>query len=304
MPEYLVGTDGWDSFKVSRMRSLKDYSSLFNFVEVNRTFYEYPDNQLVEAWREVVPKSFTFSVRCHQDLTHKIGLKPINQAYEVFYQMRTYCDKLGSQYLVLETPADYAIDIDCLRDARDFFSSLDLEGIVLVWEYRAPITQMVTNLMLDFNVIKCVDLSRERPSNNMAVTYSRLFGKGQHNIYQFTDEELVEIDHNAQGTDSKTVILSYQSLRMNTDALRFKGYKATGSFQPVTSRIGADSAQTVLSEDSKFPTTKSELIVEQGWKVIDASEDKRVHLSEVLNKIPNKIYFSLDEVINELRTIL
>jgi hypothetical protein len=91
---------------------------------------------------------------------------------------------------------------------------------------------------------------------------------------------------------------------MNSDAVRFKEYKRTGSFIPVTAFTGADSAKAVLAEDAKFPITKSELIVEQGWKVIDASQDRRVHLSEVLIKIPDKTYSSLNEVMSELRVVI
>lgn len=304
MPEYLVGTGGWAYFKVGDKPSLKTYSKIFNFVEVNYTFYEFPNNRTVENWRRSVPSDFSFSVRCHQDLTHNFGFRPVNQAYEIFYQMRAYCDTLRSQFLVLETPAEYVIDKKSLGDARDFFSSLNLKGIRLVWEYRAPQTQTVTNLMQEFGMVHCVDLSKEKPSYNLDVTYSRLFGKGQHNIYQFTDDELIEIDKNAQDTNSKIVALSYHGLRMNTDAARFKQYKITGSFMPVTSFTGADSAKAVLAEDPKFPISKSELIVEQGWKVIDASQNKRMHLSEVLSKIPDKTYSSLDQVMIELRGIL
>jgi hypothetical protein len=211
---------------------------------------------------------------------------------------------LRSQYLVLETPAKYVIESENLHRAKDFFSSLNLDGIKLVWEYRAPMTPTVTNLMEDFGIIHCVDLSKENPSYNSDVTYSRLFGKGQQNIYQFADSELVEIDQKAQATRSKTVILSYHGVRMNSDAVRFKEYKRTGSFIPVTAFTGADSAKAVLAEDAKFPITKSELIVEQGWKVIDASQDRRVHLSEVLIKIPDKTYSSLNEVMSELRVVI
>ena len=76
LPDFLVGTGGWAYFKVPNKPSLKAYSEVFNFVEVNYTFYEYPDMHTVEGWRKTVPKNFTFSVRCHQDLTHKIGFKP------------------------------------------------------------------------------------------------------------------------------------------------------------------------------------------------------------------------------------
>jgi choline dehydrogenase-like flavoprotein len=204
----------------------------------------------------------------------------------------------------LETPSTYILNRENAVQARDFFSTLNLKGIRLIWEYRAHITQTVTNLMKDFNVVQCVDLSKEKPAFNLDVTYSRLFGKGQHNIYQFTDDELVEIDHRAEETNSKVVAMSYHGLRMNTDALRFQQYKKTGNFMPVTSFIGVDSARAVLAEDARFPSTKQELTAKQGWKVIDLASDKRAHLSEFLSKIPDKTYSNIDEVMNELRTVL
>jgi hypothetical protein len=189
-------------------------------------------------------------------------------------------------------------------EARDFFSSLSLKNVRLVWEYRAPINPTVINLMQDFNIVQCVDLSKEKAAFNLDVTYSRLFGKGPYNLYQFTDDELVEIGQNAQETTSKIVILCYHSARMYTDASRFKRYKDTGKFLPVTDYFGVDSARAILAEDTKFPISKSGLKVDQGWKVIDLSVEKRVHLSEVIEKLPDKTYSNLEDVIEELRAVL
>lgn len=300
MKHYLVGTGGWAYFKVPKKAPLKAYSEVFNFVEVNCTFYEYPDMRSVERWRKIVPKDFVFSVKCHQDLTHKIGLKPVDEAYEVFYKMKTYAEILQTPYLVLETPATYQET----SSARDFLSTINLKGLQLIWEYRAPASSQIINLMQDFQIVHCVDLSIQKPSFNLDVTYSRLFGKGQHNIYQFDDDELAEIDQRAQDIESKTVILAYHGHRMFTDATRHIQYKKTGSFMPVTSYTGVESAKAVLSEDAKFPATKSELNRDQGWKVIDLSADRRGHLSKLLNLIPEKTYFSLNEVINQLGEVI
>jgi uncharacterized protein YecE (DUF72 family) len=48
MINYLVGTGGWAYFQVPGKPSLKAYSEVFNFVEVNSTFYEYPSQRTVE----------------------------------------------------------------------------------------------------------------------------------------------------------------------------------------------------------------------------------------------------------------
>jgi uncharacterized protein YecE (DUF72 family) len=121
LTNYLVGTGGWAYFKVSGKPSLKAYSELFNFVEVNYTFYEYPDTRMVEQWRRTVPDDFTFAVRCHQDLTHRIGLKPVDEAYYVLGRMMSYCGILDAPFLVLETPEGYVMDREAVDTAKDFF---------------------------------------------------------------------------------------------------------------------------------------------------------------------------------------
>jgi uncharacterized protein YecE (DUF72 family) len=63
LPDFLIGTGGWAYFRVPNKPSLKVYSEVFNFVEVNYTFYEFPNNRMVKGWRKTVPKDFTFSVR-------------------------------------------------------------------------------------------------------------------------------------------------------------------------------------------------------------------------------------------------
>jgi uncharacterized protein YecE (DUF72 family) len=300
MPDFLVGTGGWAYFKVPNKPSLEAYSEVFNFVEVNYTFYEYPNLRLVEGWRKTVPNDFTFSVRCHQDLTHKIGLKPTDEAHQVLGQMVNYCKILDSPFLVLETPANYILDKDRISDAKDFLKSATLNGVRLVWEIRSPITQQAIDLMADFNMIHSVDISTVKPVDWLDVGYSRLFGKGMHNIYQFTDEELQEIDRNASENKTKLVALSYHGARMITDAVRFAQYKKTGKFLPATAYTGLASARAVLSEDAVFPSTKQSLISDQGWKVVDITAEKRVHLSDLLSKISDNTYYSLKEVITAL----
>jgi uncharacterized protein YecE (DUF72 family) len=298
--DYLVGTGGWAYFKVPGRAPLRAYSEIFNFVEVNYTFYEYPDLRRVEKWRRTVPEDFTFSVRCHQDLTHRIGLKPVDEAYYVLGRMVSYCEVLDAPFLVLETPTSYLLNQEEVDRVRDLLSSANLRDVRLVWEVRASVTPAVVNLMKDLNIVHCVDLSRGKPSFYSDVVYSRLFGKGKHNLYEFTDEELIEIDKRTQSSH-KIIAMAYHGARMHTDAARFMQYKKTGKFMPVTSFTGVDSARAVLSEDAVFPSSKAELIEHQGWKVVDVTADKRVHLSELLSDIAEKTYNDVDEVAKELR---
>ena len=227
------------------------------FCKVNSTFYEYPSQRLVESWRQTVPTEFVFSVRCHHDLTHRIGLKPVDAAFEVFCKMKAYCDALEAPFLVFETPVSQVLDAKGVAEARYFFSSVSPGELQLVWEYRAPFTELVGSLMQDFGIVQSVDVSQKKPTVPSDVTYSRLFGRGKHNIYQFTDEELLEIGQRAEETQAKTVVLAYHGQRMHTDAARFQRHLQTGKFLPVTAYFGVESTNAVLAEDATFPSTKA-----------------------------------------------
>jgi uncharacterized protein YecE (DUF72 family) len=307
MADFLVGAGGWAYFKVPGESSLKVYSEVFNFVEVNYTFYEYPDIRRVEGWRKTVPRDFTFAVRCHEDLTHRIRLKPVDEAYTVIAKMQTYCGILNAPFIVLETPETYILNEQAVREAKALLSSVNLKGVRLVWEPRAPLTRQAAKVMQDLNVVHSTDLSMELPSYQTDVMYSRLFGKGQKNLYQFTDEELVDIDRkvlDGLARGAKAVALSYHGARMYSDAARFVSYKKAGKFLPATTFTGVDSVKAVLLEDTQFPSSKNSLVAHQGWKIVDLTVEKRVHLSELLVKLPEKNYNSADEVIQALEVAI
>jgi uncharacterized protein YecE (DUF72 family) len=299
--QYLIGTGGWAYFP--HKPTLRGYSKAFNFVEVNCTFYEYPDPRTVDRWRRSVPPDFTFTVRCHQDLTHRIGLKPVDQAYMVFSQMITVCRILNAPYLHLLTPASYVFSDREIDQAKNFFSTVNLKGIRLAWEVRSPITPKLATMMQDFGIVHSADLSREEPAFKSDDIYTRVFGKGEHNIYQFDDEELEEIDQRIVKAEAKKVLVSFHGIRMNTDATRFKRYAETRTFVPVTAYTGIDSVKAVLEEDAEFPTTRDQLVKHQGWKVVDLSLDKRIHLSQLLSQIPEKTYRSVRDVAMELEAV-
>ena len=302
MTQYLSGTGGWAYFP--HKPTLRTYSKAFNFVEVNYTFYEYPNPRTVERWRKSVPNDFTFTVRCHQDLTHRIGLKPVDQAYMVFSQMIVVCRILNAPFLHLLTPASYTFDDTEIDQAKDFFSTISPKGVHLAWEVRSPMTPKLATMIQDFGIVHSVDFSREEPAFKSENVYTRVFGKGEHNIYQFGDEELEEIDQKIAKAEAKRVLVSFHGIKMNTDAARFRTYVETKTFIPVTAFTGIDSVRAVLQEDAEFPATKDQLIKHQGWKVVDLTSCKRVHLSELLSKIPEKAYHSVQEVTKEMNAIL
>lgn len=307
MTRYLIGAGGWAYFQVPGLHPLVAYSKAFDFVEVNSTFYEMPSLKLAESWRKLVPPNFEFAVRCNKALTHKYRFQLIPEAFKVLKRMITICKTLEAQILHLQTPPNFQLTKNNLELMRNFFSSSDLQGVRVALEIRSnkrPLNPALVKTMQDYNMIHCVDLSKdEEPAYKSDILYSRLFGKGPHNIYQPTDEELRKIDRKASKGDHKTVAISFHFIRMYKDAARFKIYKQTGKFPMVTQSTGLSSLVEVLREDAKFPTSKAGLIRHQGWKLIDLTETKRVHASYMLEKLPEKTYNNVNEVVQTLQSI-
>jgi len=304
MTEFLIGTGGWAYFQVPGLSSLEAYARVFDFVEVNSTFYEIPTPPLTKSWRQRVQEDFEFAVRCHKDVTHKYYLEPLNEAFNTFETMVDICRTLKSRFLVFETPATLNLSSEKIESIGHFFGSVNPKGIRMVWEVRRPggepIPPDLVTMMQDYNIIHCVDLSKEDPFIHSDTIYTRVFGKGEQNLYQFTDEEILEIDKKITRRNPETAVISYHNVRMYKDAARYKIYKETKKFPPVTRARGQQSLRMVLMEDAKFPATKQNLIRDQGWKVIDLTEDKRVHASTLFEELPDKLYRTVEEVLTNL----
>ncbi len=302
--EVRIGTGGWAYFQVPGMDSLTAYSKAFDFVEVNSTFYEIPKSELVKSWKKRVPEGFEFSVRCHKSITHRYLLEPVTEALKIFDRMIEICGVLGSKYLHLLTPPKMEFDHKKIQSIRGFLSTVDTRGIRLVWEPRSLRDELNTEMiriMEDYNIIHCVDLSLKTPKIESDVLYTRLFGKGYHNLYQFTDEELKEIDKNAKTSNAKRILITFHTVKMYKDAARLKIFQKSGNFPRVTKKLGIESLEEVLREDTKLPATKKELVEKQGWKVIDLTETERIHARYYLEKLPEKKYEKIEEIIKELQ---
>jgi len=307
LTRYLVGAGGWAYFQVPSLHPLVAYSKAFDFVEVNSTFYEIPSLKQVESWRNLVPPNFEFTVRCNKALTHKYRFQPAPEAFEFLEKMLSICNTLKAHILHLQTPPTFRPTKTNVDLIRNFFSTANMKGIRIALEMRGnkqPLNSYLTKVMQDYNMVHCIDLSKdEEPAYKSDILYSRLFGKGPHNIYQPTDEELREIDKKASEDVHRKVVMTFHFVKMYKDAARFKTYMKTGKFPAVTRSVGVRSLKEVLKEDAKFPSNKTELIQHQGWKLIDLTKDKKDHASYMLEKLPEKTYNSVNEVVQKLESV-
>lgn len=303
MTHFLIGTGGWAYFKIPSVHPLEAYSRAFNFVEVNSTFYEIPTIKIVEKWRKIVPKTFEFTVRCNQRLTHDLNFESTSEAFEVLNKMVKICRVLLAEVLHFQTPPLFNYDRVNSEKIKDFFESAKLNNLRIALETRNPnpLDPTFVKTLYDLNIIHCVDILKEKePVYRSKIFYTRLFGKGPHNIYQPLDSELKHVAQIASSEGTKKAIITMHSNRMFKDAARFKIYKETGKFPMVTKSVGLNSLVEILQEDSKFPSTKKEILEHQGWKLIDLTTQKKVRASHLLQKLPEKTYNTIDDIVQNL----
>jgi uncharacterized protein YecE (DUF72 family) len=307
--EYLIGTGGWAYFLVPGLNPLVAYSRMFNFVEVNSTFYSMPDPKMAERWRRVVPKSFKFSVRAHRSITHSHRLQAVHEVFDDFQLMKQICQILNAEVLHLQTPRSFEPNKVEAENLKQLLSTLNLGGLRLALELRGMQSQDLplefSRVMQDHNLIHCVDLSKgEKPCYDADILYTRLFGMGDHNVYQPSDADLMEIDRRVAGSKSEKIAMSFHFVKMYKDAARLKVYKQTGKFPMVTHSTGIASLEEVLSEETAFPATKEDLIAKEGWKLFDKTETERVRVRDYLEKVPEGTYQNIGELVDRLASTM
>ncbi len=303
MTKFLIGTGGWAYFKIPGIHPLAAYSKAFNFVEVNSTFYEIPPNKTVETWRRIVPTDFQFTVRCNKRLTHELKFERNPEAYQTLNEMTKICSILKAEILHFQTPPSFNYNRTNCQKVKNFFESTKLNNLRIALETRSPtpLEPRFVKTLQDLNIIHCVDLLKgNKPAYRSDILYTRLFGKGPHNIYQPLDSELKQVAHTASKKGTKKAVITMHSNRMFKDAARFRIYKDTGEFPMVTKSTGVNSLTEVLKEDARFPSTKTELLNHQGWKIIDLTTNKRLHASDLLQKLPEKTYNGIEDITEAL----
>ena len=81
---------------LSQNKFLSHYSTLFDAVEIDSTFYGIPRPEQVKRWTAVTPNNFTFSLKTPRAITHERGLaKGLPQMFEFLEVAAMMAEKLG-----------------------------------------------------------------------------------------------------------------------------------------------------------------------------------------------------------------
>ncbi|MEL7832432.1 DUF72 domain-containing protein [Fodinibius sp. Rm-B-1B1-1] len=127
MSELFIGTSGWsykdweNSFYPDGLPQndyLAYYSSQFDTVEVNATYYNVPSVSTVERWKGKTERDFQFSVKGHRRITHYNKMKDVDEHLNTFLsRVRRLGDSLKT--VNWQFPPSFKKDTERLKQFLD-----------------------------------------------------------------------------------------------------------------------------------------------------------------------------------------
>jgi uncharacterized protein YecE (DUF72 family) len=171
--ELYVGTSGWSYSAwngpfypkgLAQSKWLEYLSHIFNFVEVDSTFYSIPSPFRVEKWQKNTPPEFRFTAKMPRVITHEKAMTDCLGEMELFYSaLAPLKEKLLAFVIQLPPSISYKTGFRAMKnfvgilDSRyryavevrhpswfneEFYGFLEQEGVCLVWNQldtiRAP----------------------------------------------------------------------------------------------------------------------------------------------------------------------
>lgn len=309
---FMVGVGGWAYLPIKRGNKLEVCSKLYDFVEVNSTFYTLPELERVKKWKKTVPTNFEFTLRANRELTHAGHLKPTQKNFKIFEKMRELAKELASPIIHFQFPPSLTVTEEVVADWDAFFSSiysdrLGLNFAIETRSQRSDESPELARLIQDYNIIPCADASKDqelRASIDSQILYTRVFGPGDHTKWSFDTNELQTLADKVTEVKARKRYVTFHNLTMYEDASRMKTVASKGKDQkqPPNAPLGFESLKRVIASGRmKYPVNKQKLIDEFGWKTFDLEQEKKEHVSDELNKLEaDKSFDSLDDLLDSL----
>jgi len=218
--EYL-GCSGWyyDSWKgrfypenLSKSKWLEYYSNHFNSVEVNNTFYRFPNEKTVEGWFKRTPENFKITLKANQLITHRKRFKDTQSTINRFYKLAKILeDKLGC--ILFQLPPQKSKDINFLKKATRQFDSA--ENNIIEFRHSSWFDDEVYDLLNESEVGFCSVSAPDFPNDLIAtshIVYIRFHGIGAEKYrYLYSKKELKEWSDKIRKSSSNNVFCYFKN---------------------------------------------------------------------------------------------
>ncbi|MGH9924304.1 MAG: DUF72 domain-containing protein [Nitrososphaeraceae archaeon] len=125
--QYYIGCSGWSYSSwqghfypkgIENSKWLKYYSKVFNYVEIDSTFYRIPNEFMVKNWYQRTPENFRFTAKFPKVITHDKRLLDLDkdQLNYFFNSISELKEKLLTLLIQLPPSIDIVEGLDALRN--------------------------------------------------------------------------------------------------------------------------------------------------------------------------------------------
>lgn len=232
--KYLIGTAGfsyrdWDGiFYPKAIDKFKYYCSIFDFVEINSTFYTFPEKQFILSLKSKINDKFKISIKANQIFTHEKELN-IDELKKFFELVKVLNDNLIC--ILFQFPYSFHYNTENvakIQKIKDFSNDLN---IAIEVRHKSFLNEKFVELLQKLNFI-FVNIDQPDISFNMPLTnfstnnnfsYFRFHGRKTEtwfsdNIesyerynYLYDDNEINILKQEIIKNKSDTVIISFNN---------------------------------------------------------------------------------------------
>ena len=130
--QYHIGCSGWSysawqgpfyPLNLENSKWLSYYSQVFDFVEIDSSFYRIPNTFTVKNWCKKTPHHFRFAAKFPKVITHDKRLKDVEKELELFFSSMVHIEE-KILALVIQLPPSMGI-VEGMNRLRDIIPELD-----------------------------------------------------------------------------------------------------------------------------------------------------------------------------------
>ena len=231
-------------------KSLREYSKVFDTIEIQSTFYNLPKAKTIEKWKAQVPEDFVFSIKAFQGITHPFSsptwkrfkgnvpgkpenlgfLKPNNEVFWAWKETEKICEYLEVRFCLIQLPKRFGDSKENIENARNFFEKITPKKLKfkIAIELRGWNLNNIKKLCAKYGLIDCCDpFVRDPFLGRRKIVYLRLHGSPPGKklySYKYSNKDFEMLREKLLSFRAREIYLYFNNIFMFEDTLRFKKY--------------------------------------------------------------------------------
>ncbi len=203
---------------------LSFYAEKFNTVEINNTFYRFPEDKLFQKWLDQTPGHFRFTIKGHRFFTHQKKLKideTFGERLDDFHtSLKPLKDRAGC--ILWQLPGNLHKNISKLET---FCQKLEKQYThVLEFRHQSWFDKEVYDVLKANHVVFCILSAPDDLPEDLVVTgktaYVRFHGKDKWYDYLYSEQELEKWKDRLSGLNTIEQLYVYFNNDMNGNAVK------------------------------------------------------------------------------------